>query len=103
MKELLDKLRALESLDDIGGIADEIGTAYDDFLSGADASSAEKDKTIEDLKSEVQRLQAENYKLLTAAGATEDDEDSKQGDKSGSDDPDDEDVIENIEDVIEED
>lgn len=68
MDELIDKLRALDSLDDIAALADEIKASYDDFSSGAAANSDSLNKTIADLKAEVQRLQAENYKLLTANG-----------------------------------
>ena len=68
MDELIDKLRALDNLDDIAALADEIKASYDDFRAGSAANSDELNRTIADLKAEVQRLQAENYKLLTANG-----------------------------------
>ena len=104
MEELLEKLRALDSLDDIAGLADQISTAYNDFSTGAEASGAEKDKTIADQAAEIQRLQAENYKLLTATAQAEDEDTEKKD--TDPDDPnqdDDGETIENIEDVIEKD
>lgn len=68
MDELIDRLRALDSLDGIAALADEIKSNYDDFRSGAASNSDSLNKTIAELKAEVQRLQAENYKLITANG-----------------------------------
>lgn len=94
MDELIDKLRALDSLDDIAALADEIEASYDDFSSGAAANSESLNKTIADLKSEVQRLQAENYKLLTANGQDIEDPDDDTDEDENID------MIDNLADVI---
>ena len=94
MDELIDKLRALDSLDDIAELADEIKASYDDFSAGAAANTDSLNKTIADLKAEVQRLQAENYKLLTANGQDIEDPD---GD---ADDDEDVEMIDNLADVL---
>ena len=81
MDELIDKLRALDNLDDINALADEI-------------NSDSLNKTIADLKAEVQRLQAENYKLLTANGQDIEDPDND------TDEDEDIEMIDNLADVI---
>ena len=94
MDELIDKLRALDSLDDIAALADEIKASYDDFSSGAAANSDSLNKTIADLKAEVQRLQAENYKLLTANGQDIEDPDGDTDDDEAVE------MIDNLADVL---
>lgn len=94
MDELIDKLRALDSLDDIAELADEIKSSYDDFSSGAAANNESLSKTIADLKAEVQRLQAENYKLLTANGQDIEDPDGN------TDEGEDVEMIDNLADVL---
>lgn len=94
MDELIDKLRALDNLDDIAALADEIKASYDDFSAGYAANSDELKRTIADLKAEVQRLQAENYKLLTANGQDIEDPD---GDDNGDENIE---IIDNLADVI---
>lgn len=94
MDELIDKLRALDSLDDIAALADEIKASYDDFSSGAAANSESLNKTIADLKAEVQRLQAENYKLLTANGQDIEDPDGDADDDENVE------MIDNLADVL---
>ena len=97
MKELIDKLRALDNLDDLAGIADELDQSFTDFSAGSEASTNDLNTQITDLKAEIQRLQAENYKLLTANG--EKIEDTQDNDPTGDSDE----VIDNIDDVIEQD
>ena len=94
MDELIDKLRALDNLDDIAALADEIKASYDDFSAGSAANSDELNRTIADLKAEVQRLQAENSKLLTATGQDIEDPD---GDDTGDETIE---IIDNLADVI---
>lgn len=94
MDELIDKLRALDNLDDIAALADEIKASYDDFSAGSAANSDSLNKTIADLKGEVQRLQAENYKLLTANGQDIEDPDND------TDEDEDIETIDNLADVI---
>lgn len=94
MDELIDKLRALDNLDDIDALADEIKASYDDFSAGSTANSDSLNKTIADLKAEVQRLQAENYKLLTANGQDIEDPDND------TDEDEDIEMIDNLADVI---
>lgn len=94
MDELIDKLRALDSLDGIAALADEIKSSYDDFRSGSTANSDSLNKTIAELKAEVQRLQAENYKLITANGQ---DIENPDGD---NDEDENVEMIDNLADVI---
>lgn len=94
MDELIDKLRALDNLDDIAALADEIKASYDDLSAGSAANSDSLNKTIADLKAEVQRLQAENYKLLTANGQDIEDPDND------TDEDEDIEMIDNLADVI---
>ena len=94
MDELIDKLRALDNLDDINALADEIKAGYDDFSAGSAANSDSLNKTIADLKAEVQRLQAENYKLFTANGQDIEDPDND------TDEDEDIEMIDNLADVI---
>lgn len=94
MDELIDKLRALDNLDDIDALADEIKASYDDFRAGSTANSDSLNKTIADLKAEVQSLQAENYKLLTANGQDIEDPDND------TDEDEDIEMIDNLADVI---
>jgi len=97
MKELIEKLRALDNLDDLAGLSDELEQSFTDYSSGAEASTNDLNTQITDLKAELQRIQAENYKLLTANG--EKVEDTQDNDPTGDSD----DVIDNINDVIEQD
>lgn len=94
MDELIDKLRALDNLDDLAALADEIKASYDDFSAGSAANSDELNRTIADLKAEVQRLQAENYRLLTANGQDIEDPDND------TDEDEDVEMIDNLADVI---
>lgn len=94
MDELIDKLRALDNLDDIAALADKIKASYDDLSAGSAANSDSLNKTIADLKAEVQRLQAENYQLLTANGQDIEDPDND------TDEDEDIEMIDNLADVI---
>ena len=98
MDELIEKLRAVTSLDEIAGLADAIFSNYADFAAGSEANSTELNKTITDLKAEVQRLQAENYKLLTANG-----QDIEEGEGTDTNEEEDIEIIDNLSDVIDED
>lgn len=98
MKELIDKLRALDNLDDLAGIADELDQSFSDFSAGSEASTNDLNTQITDLKAEIQRLQSENYKLLTANGEKVEDIDAGNDPTGDADE-----VIDNIDDVIEKD
>lgn len=71
LDELLDALRAItaDDVESVGGYADDIARLVGDMRSGADASIAEANEALAARDAEIQRLQAENYKLMTALGS----------------------------------
>ncbi len=74
MDEMLEQLKALTSLDDLGGMVEQLGGLWQGFvadrdekISGLDAAVAERDEMIKS-------LQAENYRLITALGSAQTDD-----------------------------
>ena len=88
MEELLDELRSHEEWEGVGDYADRIATVFGDTVSGSEASINELAKRVEVQRNEIQRLQAENYKFMTALGsAAKSDEPVKEPDSSDEDEP----------------
>ena len=70
LDELLDAIRGADAdaIGDFPGYADEIARIVGDGRAGADAALAEANEALAAKDAEIQRLQAENYKLMVAAG-----------------------------------
>lgn len=65
--ELLDTIRGVtgDTLGDLPGYCDDVAR----FVSGQNATLEEVNSALAEKDAEIQRLQAENYKLMTAAAA----------------------------------
>lgn len=88
MEELLDELRGHEEWEGVGDYADRIAAVFGDAVSGSEATINEVNATLEEQRNEIQRLQAENYKLMTALGsAANSDDPAKEPDSSDEDEP----------------
>lgn len=87
VEELLDALRGIDAdtIGEIGGYADEIARVVGDMSAGADASLKEANDALAAKDAEIQRLQAENYKLMTSLGSAIDTEQESEPDGSGED------------------
>ena len=68
LEEILESMRGWE-VEDAPGYADQIAQLFGDAKAGADASLAEVNSALEQKDAEIQRLQAENYKLMSAVGS----------------------------------
>lgn len=79
LDELLGNMRGWE-IEDAPGYADQIAQIVGDIRSGSDAALAEVNAALEAKDAEIQRLQAENYKLMSAVG-------SAAGEDAGEDAP----------------
>lgn len=90
-EELIEAGRRAESLDDVGGIWDELMTVNGQTMEGYTARTGELEAKIAELEGELTRLMAENYKLMTAAA---------EGDKNAEDEAED-DVEDDVEDEAE--
>ena len=103
IKEILDALRAVDAdtLGDVGGYADQIAQYLGDLQTGSDATIAELNKALEANAAEIQRLQAENYRLMTANASAGEGADDGGEEPDGSEDREDEDEYRiDIEDYI---
>ena len=88
MEELLDELRGHAEWEGVGDYADRIAAVFGDTVSGSEATINEVNTALEEQRNEIQRLQAENYKLMTALGsAAKSDEPAKEPDHSDEDEP----------------
>lgn len=92
LQELFEALRATDpdTLEGVPGMVDQIAQIVGDRQAGADATIAELNEAMASRDAEIQRLQAENYKLMTAVGSADkgDEEETSEPDPSedGSDD-----------------
>lgn len=68
LEEILEAMRGWE-VQDAPGYADQIAQLFGDATAGADAALAEVNSSLEQRDAEIQRLQAENYKLMSAVGS----------------------------------
>lgn len=68
LEEILEAMRGWE-VQDAPGYADQIAQLFGDATAGADAALAEVNSSLEQKDAEIQRLQAENYKLMSAVGS----------------------------------
>lgn len=71
LQEILASLRATDpdTLGEVPGMVDQIAQIVGDRQAGADAMVAELNEALTSRDAEIQRLQAENYKLMTAVGS----------------------------------
>ena len=84
LEEILDALRSHEDWEGAGGYADSIAQIFGDYQAGSQSTIDEVNSKLEQQAGEIMRLQAENYKLITALGANEaDNEPSREEDTSG--------------------
>lgn len=79
-EELIEAGRRAESLEDVGGLWDELMAVNGQMTEGYTARTAELEERIAELEGEMTRLMAENYKLMTAAaeGDKEAEEDTEE-------------------------
>lgn len=84
--DVLAEMRGHEEWEGIGDYADTIAGIFGDAVSGSEAAIAEINGTLEEQRNEIQRLQAENYKLMTALGSAGS-EPSSEPDTSEPDEP----------------
>lgn len=98
-EELIEGGRRAESLEDLGGIWDELLAVNGQTMEGFNARTGELEARIAELEGELTRLMAENYKLMTAAAAGEEDEEetSEEEEEETSE----EETVDSIEDYIE--
>ena len=100
-EELIEAGRQAETIDDIGGIWDELTAVNGQTMEGYTARTGELEARIAELEGELTRLMAENYKLMTAAasGDAEAEEDAEEDVEE--DEGDAEEDVDSIEDYIE--
>lgn len=70
LDEILEALRGNE---ETNGYADSIAQIFADTRAGGESALAEANAALEAANGEIQRLQAENYKLMTSIGSSADD------------------------------
>lgn len=101
LDELLGNMRGWE-IEDAPGYADQIAQIVGDIRSGSDAALAEVNAALEAKDAEIQRLQAENYKLMSAVGSAAGEDDSATDDASDPE-PDEENApVDDVTDYVEE-
>lgn len=68
MDEILEALRSVtaDTVGDVAGYADQIAQVFGDTVAGSTAQLDEVNAALAAKDAEIQRLQAENYKLMTA-------------------------------------
>lgn len=103
-EELIESGRHAESLDDLGGLWDELLAVNGQTMEGYQANTAELENRIAELEAQQIQLMAENYKLMTAL-ATEDavEEDVVEEEESEEEETSDDADVDSINDYIEED
>lgn len=69
LDEILEALRGAE---ETSGYADSIAQIFADTRAGGESALAEANAALEAANGEIQRLQAENYKLMTSLGSSTD-------------------------------
>lgn len=69
LDEILEALRGAE---ETSGYADSIAQVFADTRAGGESALAEANAALEAADAEIQRLQAENYKLMTSLGSSTD-------------------------------
>ena len=89
--ELLNGLRGVDAdtLGDVPGYVDQIAQYVGDLDTNSRAALQEVNTALEEKNAEIQRLQAENYKLMVAKGTNVESEpspDEDEGDDYGDDD-----------------
>lgn len=74
--ELLNGLRATDAdtLGDMPGMVDQVAQYIGDLNTNSQAALMEVNQALEEKDAEIQRLQAENYKLMVAAGSAQGDD-----------------------------
>lgn len=100
-EELIEAGRQAESLDDIGGLWDELVSVNGQTMEGYTARTGELEAKIAELEGELTRLMAENYKLMTAAAEGDAEVEDEEEDDVEDDAEDAESDVDSIEDYIE--
>lgn len=100
-EELIEGGRRAESLEDLGGIWDELLAVNGQTLDGFTARTGELEARIGELEGELTRLMAENYKLMTAAAEGDKDEDEEETSEEEEEETSEEETVDSIEDYIE--
>lgn len=74
--ELLNGLRGMDAdtLGDMPGMVDQVAQYIGDLNTNSQAALMEVNQQLESQAAEIQRLQAENYKLMVAAGSAQGDD-----------------------------
>ena len=96
LDEILEALRGAE---ETSGYADSIAQIFADTRAGGESALAEANAALEAANGEIQRLQAENYKLMTSIGSATDDTDTQPAD---DDEPTEDAPVEDVTEYIEE-
>lgn len=97
MDELLEQLKSLTSLDELGGMVEQLGGIWSGAQANWDKNLAGLNDTIAERDEQIKTLQAENYKLITALGEAQKD---KEKSSLNVDEDDDEEEEKSIEDYL---
>lgn len=73
MDEMLEQLKALTSLDELGGMVEQLGGIWQGFVADRDEKIKGLDDAVAERDETIKSLQAENYRLITALGAAQED------------------------------
>lgn len=100
-EEIIEAGRNAESLEDIGGLWDELIAINGQTMDGYTARTGELEARIAELEGELTRLMAENYKLMTAAAEGDAEAEEEVEETDDEDEGDGEEDVDSIEDYIE--
>lgn len=100
-EELIEAGRRAESLEDVGGLWDELMAVNGQTMEGYTARTGELEAKIAELEGEMTRLMAENYKLMTAAAEGDKDAEEDAEEDIVDEEDDAEDDVDSIADYIE--